>query len=129
MYIKDFDGWDTVKQDINTAERLPSFKEREIWWCSIGVNVGHEIDGKNSRYNRPVLIVKKFNKRLFWGVALSTQLKDNKHYFLIDLHGKKQSVVLTHLRLYDCKRLHDKIGGLSPTDFNGVKQALTDSLK
>jgi mRNA interferase MazF len=129
VYIKDFDGWHNVKQGINTAEHLPSFKEREIWWCSIGVNVGHEIDGKNSRYNRPVLIVKKFNKRLFWGVALSTKIKEDKHYFIIDLHDKKQSILLTHLRLYDGKRLYNKIGGLSPTDFNAVKQTLAELLK
>ncbi len=30
-------------------------------WCSIGINVGDEEDGKNELYERPVLVIKKFN--------------------------------------------------------------------
>lgn len=125
MHIKNFQGWHTLKQAINEAVHVPTFNEREIRWCSIGVNVGHEIDGKSRFYNRPVLIVKKFNARLFWGVALSTQIKQDKHYFLIDFQGLKQSVMLSHLRLYDSKRLHSKLMGTLPhNQFNAVKIAL-----
>jgi mRNA interferase MazF len=130
MHIKDFQGWHEVKQEIDKASHLPTFNEREIWWCSVGVNVGHEIDGKSRFYNRPVLIVKKFNARLFWGVALSTQIKQDKHYFLIDFHGKKQSVMLSHLRLYDTKRLHsERMGKLPHKQFEAVKAALRELLK
>jgi mRNA interferase MazF len=130
MYIKDFDGWHKVKQAIDKGSHLPTFNEREIWWCSIGVNVGHEIDGKNRFYNRPILVVKKFSGRLFWGVALSTQIKQDKHYFPVEFHGKKQSVMLSHLRLYDSKRLHsDLMGKLSDKQFEAVKAALRELLK
>jgi len=129
MHTKDFDGWNKVKQEADKAVHLPTFKEREIWWCKIGVNIGHEIDGKNRFHNRPVLIVKKFNARLFWGVALSTQIKEDKHYFPIDLHGNKQSIMLSHLRLYDSKRLHSKpIGKLTSNQFYSVKTALKELL-
>lgn len=128
-YIKDFEGWLPVKEQINNEEKAPTFKEREIWWCSIGINVGYEMDGKNRHYNRPVLIVRKFNTRLFWGVPLTTQVKDNPYYFLLDYQGKdgnprKRCVMLSHLRLYDSKRLHDKMGRLSHQDFENVRDAL-----
>ena len=43
----------------------------------MGVNVGHAMDGKNQFYHRPVLIVRKFNPHLFFGVPLtSSQLTD-----------------------------------------------------
>ena len=42
----------------------PTIKERDIWWCSIGVNIGDEIDGKNELFHRPVLILKKFSSEL-----------------------------------------------------------------
>lgn len=130
MHTKDFNGWNRVKQGTDKSDHLPTFQEREIWWCKVGVNVGHEVDGKNRFYNRPILVVKKFNYRLFWGVALSTKMKEDSHYFPIDFKGEKQSVMLTHLRLYDSKRLHsDVIGMLPHKQFEAVKTALSELLK
>src|SRR6266446_7685513 len=60
---KDFPGWHRQKAQLHAQHQTPTFQEREIWWCSVGVNVGHEMDGKNQFYNRPVLIVRKFNLR------------------------------------------------------------------
>ncbi len=80
---KDFHGWHMLKQNLDNRQgaSIPTIKEREIWWCSIGVNVGDEEDGHNELYNRPVLIVRKFNARIFWGVAMTTQMKDDPCYF------------------------------------------------
>lgn len=110
MHIKDFEDWGKLKSNIDKFDRLntPTINEREIWWCSIGVNIGDEEDGKHELYHRPVLILKKFNNRIFWGLALSTKIKDDKSYFLINIKGKNQSILLSHLRLYDSKRLHSK---------------------
>ena len=57
-YIKDFDGWHPCKKQIDQLKKRPTIRQREIWWCSIGVNVGVEQDGKNSLYERPVLVVR-----------------------------------------------------------------------
>lgn len=129
MHKKDFNGWANLKEKIDTDSPVPTFKEREIWWCSIGVNVGHEVDGKNNFYNRPVLVVRKFNARMFWGVPLTTKVKDNPFYFQIHFKGheaveRKRCVMLSHLRLYDSKRLHDKMGWLARDEFTAVKNAL-----
>ncbi len=67
-YHKDFDGWIDLKK-LLSSKNPPTFQEREIWWCSIGINVGFEIDGKNDKYLRPVLIFRKFNKNIFFGCA------------------------------------------------------------
>lgn len=101
------------------------YKEREIWWCRIGVNVGHEEDGKGEDFHRPVLIVKKFNKRLFWGVPATTKIKDDSHYFPTEFDGRLQSLMLTHLRLYDASRLQGKVKAtLSHKQFEALKKAL-----
>lgn len=47
MYTKDFKGWDVIKQEVNNTAHVPTFKEREIWWCKIGINIGYEADGKS----------------------------------------------------------------------------------
>ena len=39
---KDFDSWNKEKKEINSHDELVLFHEREIWWCSIGINVGDE---------------------------------------------------------------------------------------
>lgn len=117
---KDFAGWHKFKTEIANLHEAPTFREREVWWCSVGVNVGYEIDGKNTFFNRPVLILRKFNTRLFWGVPLSTKIKENPHYHHMVFLGKKQSVLLTHLRLYDSKRITDKLGKISHQLFDAI---------
>lgn len=126
---KDFKSWHSLKSRINTSQQLPTFKERELWWCSVGVNIGHEIDGKNQYFNRPVIVIRKFNKHIFWGVPLTTKFKDNPFYFPIDFtghekHPRKRYAMISHLRLYDSKRLHDKIGRLSYDQFEALQFAL-----
>lgn len=48
---KDFNNWNTEKQNLeeNTLNDLV-FHRREVWWCSIGINLGYEQDGKNKFY-------------------------------------------------------------------------------
>ena len=38
---KDFDNWNIEKQEINqkTNDKDFWFETREIWWCSLGINV------------------------------------------------------------------------------------------
>jgi hypothetical protein len=75
MKQKDFSTWFTLKPvlDIKDCSKL-FFKEREIWWCSIGCNVGEEIDGKSDIYSRPVLVFKKLTKYSFIGLPLEVRL-------------------------------------------------------
>ncbi len=121
---KDYRAWDKHKQTLNEQEKVPTFRERELWWCGIGANVGDEEDGKNKRYERPVLIVRKFNRHLFWGVPTSLQMKDNPFYHAISFHGRQQSVLISQLRLWDSRRLSNKIGTLSRKQFNEVREAI-----
>jgi hypothetical protein len=63
--MKDFDKWNSVKKIYSKKERTETevyFKEREIWWCSAGINIGDEQNGKNFFFERPIIILKKFNK-------------------------------------------------------------------
>jgi hypothetical protein len=42
---KDFDGWNKDKKNINNEGTHKFYKAKEIWWCSLGLNVGFEQDG------------------------------------------------------------------------------------
>jgi hypothetical protein len=37
---KDFPGWHRQKEQLHAQHHTPTFQEREIWWCSVGVNIG-----------------------------------------------------------------------------------------
>lgn len=123
-----FDDWNEHKKMLDENHHIPTFKPREIWWASIGINVGHEQNGKGKRFNRPVLVVRKFNHRLFWGVPLSTQIKSSLHYHQFSFMGKPQSALLTQLRLWDGTRLTHKMGRLAEKEFLEISAALKNYL-
>lgn len=124
----DLDNWTTVKRRLDAAPNILTFKTREIWWCSLGKNIGHEQDGKRALFNRPVLIVRKMNYRLFWGVPLTTQIKDNPHYYPFRFDDRDQCAMLTQLRLWDAKRITHKMGRLHEREYKSICQALKNYL-
>lgn len=129
MYEKDFDAWNSLKKKLDAENAVPYFHEGEVWWTSLGINIGHEENGKNARFNRPVLIVRKFNKHLFWGVPLTTQVKENKHYYQFHFGDIVQCAMLTQLRLWDATRLTSYKGKVAKKDLMNIKERLAEYLK
>ena len=128
--VKRFRAWHKLKVKINLISSLPAgYKERDIWWVSVGHNVGVEEDGKGLNFNRPVLIVKGFNKYLFWGIPLSTTKKSGKYYHQFVVNGVVSTALLSQLRVFDTRRLMSKYGMIGIKDFNSVKKSLREFLK
>ncbi len=123
---KDFTTWTNLKKDLNNRSNTPTFKQREIWWCSIGVNIGCEEDGKNKLFNRPVLIIRKFNNSIFFGIPLSTKIKDNKYYYPIHFGGEDGSALLSQLRTFESKRLTHKMGTLTKEQFENLREKIRE---
>jgi mRNA interferase MazF len=97
------------------------FKEGDIWWCSIGINIGVEIFGKGPKFARPVVIFKKFNTFSFLGIPLTTQLKNGEWYIPISFGRKERRAILSQIRVFDTKRLLEKMGTLSSNDFENLR--------
>ncbi len=128
---KDFGRWHTKKFGIhNGTDRRVYFNEREIWWCMLGVNIGYEQDGKGDDFMRPIIVLKQFNKEVFWALPLTTQPKVGKYYFPVDLgDGRARQAILSQLRLVDAKRLKKKLGVLSEQQFQELRKAITALLQ
>jgi mRNA interferase MazF len=63
VLIKRFTDWHNLKIKIHNSKSEPVwYKERDIWWVSIGHNIGTEEDGKGKYFNRPVLVIKGFSR-------------------------------------------------------------------
>jgi|SRR3989344_1614682 len=118
---KDFDKWNEKKKIIHNAEFTGFVHEREIWWCSLGFNVGDEEDGKNDNFERPILILKKFNRKIVLAVPLSTKIKDNPYYFPFEHEGVKFAVILSQLRLVSTNRFARRIRKIDNTLFKQIK--------
>ena len=125
---KDFESWHGLKQKLDTRNKAPIFHEREIWWCSMGVNIGFEVYGKGNIFTRPVLILKKFSKSTFLGVPLSTKIKNSEYYHPITFKGKTSSAVFDQIRIMDAKRLADIIIKLPENQFEKIRNALIEKL-
>ncbi len=123
--IKKFNEWNERKKKINhnTKDILP--KKREVWWLSIGLNVGVEEDGKNDNFERPVLVVKVFNRQCFLGIPITSADKsDKKYYFSITYNGKKFFLILSQIRLFSVKRLSRIVYKISNQEFLKIKEEL-----
>lgn len=122
---KDFDTWNNLKKKLDQRAALPSFKEREIWWCSVGINVGYEENGKSELFSRPVLILRKFNNHIFLGIPLTSVMKDNKFYFPINFAEKTSCLLLSQLRVFEGKRLTKMKGKISHQQFSEVRNLVS----
>lgn len=128
--MKNFDGWNELKKQLHNKANIDFyFKEREIWFCSLGVNIGFEQDGKKEGFERPVLIIKKFDKYVFWGVPLSTKMKPGNTHYLALQHGTLQfSAIISQLRLYSASRLTRKLYRLANARYRLVLERVISEL-
>jgi mRNA interferase MazF len=125
MDTKDYTLWHERKTWLNNEKPRVFFHEREVWWCSLGSNVGFEQDGKGAQFSRPVLVFKKFNNEVFWAIPFTTKNKAGKFYSLVDVANVgRQSVVLSQIRLVDSKRLLTKLGNVSKRDYAEIQKAI-----
>ncbi|MEK7066302.1 MAG: type II toxin-antitoxin system PemK/MazF family toxin [Patescibacteria group bacterium] len=120
-----FTNWVRLKIRIHiTEDKNLYFYEREIWWASLGANIGYEQNGKNEMYERPVLVLKKFNKYIFWGLPLTSQKKNGKYYFEIKYNGESFSVILSQLKLMSSKRLLRNIRTMPKEEFDKIRERI-----
>jgi len=122
---KDFDKWNKEKKRIHTTEENRFYKAREIWWCSVGVNVGFEQDGTSGKFQRPVLVLKGFSRQVCWIVPLTTSQKKNPYHIKIGkIEGKESFVITSQLRLIDTKRFTDRLAILDEDKFEEIRKAV-----
>jgi mRNA interferase MazF len=126
--MKNFDDWHILKQELDGKDNAPLFKEREIWWCSVGVNVGYEIFGKDGQFTRPILVLRKFSHFTFFGLPLTSSRKDFPSYYPLNFRGKEGSVLLDQGRTVDARRLVRRMGRLTEEDAATIKAAFKDFL-
>ena len=127
--MKSFDCWNSKKKSLEIISKHRLYHQRDIWWCSLGTNIGHEQDGTGKEYDRPVLILKGFSKYVCLILPLTKSNKTSPYLSSIRLtNNKKVKVILSQIRLIDTKRLVNKIDVLDKYQFNKIRKAVRDLL-
>lgn len=122
---KDFWAWDAKKEQLDAENGVALFHEREIWWCALGTNIGFEQDGDKEHFERPVVIIKKFNLDACLIVPLTSRPKKGRYYFCIGkIEGREAVAVLSQVRFVDRKRLANKICTLDERIFRSLARAV-----
>ena len=117
--MKDFDSWNVRKKQINDRIVLPEYiVEGEIWWCVLGVNVGSEQDGSEDTYERPVLVIKRFTKKLYLVIPLTSQKKIGTYYPKLT---SRSYLLFLQIRVVDAKRMQRKLRTVTPRQFAKVR--------
>jgi mRNA interferase MazF len=121
---KDFEGWHKKKSEIEESSKRILFQEREVWFASLGLNVGHEQNGGKG-FLRPVLIIKKFNNEICWCLPLTKRYRKGPFHFPLCMNNINSFAILSQLRLVDVKRLVYKINSVEESVFKEIKTKLT----
>ena len=122
MDEKHFEEWIRQKEKLHFGNSTPKINEGDIWWCGCGENIGIEINGKSDRFSRPVLIMKKLSYRGFMGIPLTSQEKSGPWYAKFEFLDKNQYAAICQARVMSVSRLYNKIGRVSESDLEIVKQ-------
>lgn len=123
--LQKFVAWIRIKAKIHILDRSIYFREGEIWWVNLGANVGHEEEGKNDNFERPILVLKKFNEHLLWAVPLTTKTKENNpYYYQYLLNNKEYAAILPQLRILSSKRLIRRIGVFPVENFEKIREEI-----
>jgi len=125
---KQFDAWNTVKKYLQGRDRLIYAHPREIWWCSLGVNVGYEMDGKNESFERPVLVLRMYNKEMLLVLPVTSKEKNDAFHCKVRARSRDMWVTLTQIRVISNRRLLRKIDVLGSDEFVIVQNALKSFL-
>ncbi|PIQ68964.1 MAG: hypothetical protein COV91_01405 [Candidatus Taylorbacteria bacterium CG11_big_fil_rev_8_21_14_0_20_46_11] len=126
---KDFDEWNKSKKELHQNGENKLYHERELWWCTLGVNIGFEQDGSGEEFRRPVLVIKGLSRKTCFVVPLTSAT--HKHPLrpsigLVD--GKEARALLSQSRVVDTKRFVRKIGYLDKEIFENIRKAVKELL-
>ena len=127
--LENLHKWNEIKVNlfINRNKCYP--KERQIWICKLGINIGREQNGSLEDFMRPVLILNQFGEN-FLVLPLTSQLKKSEFRFLLsgDNIGlsKSSEVILDQARTVSQKRMTWKIGWCMKEDFSIIKNRMSE---
>jgi len=122
-----FDKWNNIKQKIEKKRTKIKFSQGNIYFMSIGHNIGYEVYGKKELFLRPVLVYRKLSSTSFIGIPLTSKQKEGNYYFTFRYTNKTLSTaLLNQIRVFDIKRAYYYDGYIKTKDFAKLRDKLKE---
>ncbi|MGK0256527.1 MAG: pseudaminic acid cytidylyltransferase [Arcobacteraceae bacterium] len=113
-----YDKWNSIKKLIDNKNETLYFRERDIYFLSVGQNIGRESYGKKELFLRPVLVYKKLSHTSFLGIPLTSKVREGTYYFSFNyIKDKISTAMFNNMRVFDIKRADYKSGVIKLSDF------------
>lgn len=126
---KNFDDWNEQKKNIQQNVQEIYFDTREVWWCTLGVNIGHEQDGVGTLAQRPVLVLRKLSAETCVVLPMTTSKQNHPfRIFVGTIHGRESYAILSQIRVVDTKRFMKKVSTVENGRFEEIRNAARDML-
>lgn len=130
-----FDKWNEVKKELEQKTGT-GVANGEVYWLSVGQNLGSETYGKGADFKRPVLVLNKVYIKnyikAFIGVPLSSKASQKSgclYHKFTDKQGIKQVALLAQIRLFDTKRVISNANiSVLKADFEKIKIKVKDKI-
>jgi mRNA-degrading endonuclease toxin of MazEF toxin-antitoxin module len=121
----DFDDWNEKKKIIHVTARLPLFREGQVWWCGLGVNVGPEVYGKGPWRTRPVIVLRKINHQMAVVVPVTTAISTGPAdwYHPMRWAERDQLAMLHQVRSVSATRFQSRMVELPESEFQALRTA------
>ena len=127
--MNSFNIWNEIKQNID-KKVSKRYHSGDIWWCSLGKNIGFEQNGRGEGFERPILVLKDFNEHACLIVPLTSKEKINKFHFYVGEFGEIDNyAILSQIRLIDTKRLVNQIGFIDTQKLDLIKKAIYNLMR
>lgn len=121
-----FSEWNNVKIDLELHGRCPKISQGQIWWAGVGKNIGTELDGKNARFSRPVIVYKKLCSNKFMAIPLTSRPHEGSWYVPFTHNNKQEIAVIGDAKIINVKRLYRLIGRIDDADYKRIRAGFID---
>jgi len=123
-----FNSWNLKQQELDSKKRKLLFKEGEIWWCSIGMNVGQEVYGKGKNFSRPVIILKKLSHNFCIILPITTKGSRGMGLHALYTNKKERWIMMNQMRSISANRLYARESEMTEEDFIVLKKSVAQLL-
>jgi mRNA-degrading endonuclease toxin of MazEF toxin-antitoxin module len=122
--MKNFDSWNDLKKVVDNSDNKILFKEGEVWWVTLGLNIGDESYGKGENFRRPVIVFRKLSATSCICIPLTSKEKNGSWYYSFEADGVKRCAMMHQMRMLSTKRFENRMLTISESDFLELKNAV-----
>ncbi len=124
-----FDKWNSIKKKLD-KKQIINFYQGNIYFMSVGQNIGYESYGKGKLFLRPVLVYKKLSKSTFLGIPLTSKLKEGSYFFSFSYKkDKKSCAMLNQMRIFDIRRSEYLSGKINKNTYKNLEIKVKEFMK